>query len=169
LWEAASGQAVSEPLVGHSNRVTNLAFSPDGKVLVSASGDSTIRFWNVADGTPADDPLSSGSEQVWSVLQAPHGPDGVIALSGDGSIAWWNSAKDELLHPLLHTHLETEEMKGSADGSRLYLASTGPEALAVTPILAEWAQTACKIANRGLTKEEWALYMDGAPYDPACK
>ena len=37
-------------LVGHSNWVLSVAFSPDGKLLASGSGDSTVRLWEVATG-----------------------------------------------------------------------------------------------------------------------
>jgi WD40 repeat protein len=34
----------------HTNHVVGIAFSPDGKTLVSSSRDKTIRFWDVATG-----------------------------------------------------------------------------------------------------------------------
>jgi WD40 repeat protein len=169
LWDVASRQLVGEPLVGHSNRVMDLTFSPDGKVLASAGSDGTIRFWNVAEGTPAGAPLTSSSAQVWSVVQTPGEPEQITALSGDGSIAWWNAVDGELLRPLLRTGVETEEMKVAADGRKLYLASTGAEALAVTPVLGDWEQAACEMANRSLTEDEWTRYMYTLPYDPVCQ
>ena len=36
--------------VGHEDKVTSLAFSPDGKRLLSSSYDGTIRLWDVATG-----------------------------------------------------------------------------------------------------------------------
>ena len=37
-------------LAGHTNEVFTLAFSPDGQLLASGSGDTTIRLWEVASG-----------------------------------------------------------------------------------------------------------------------
>ena len=37
-------------LTGHSNWVTSVAYSPDGKHIVSGSYDSTVKVWNAATG-----------------------------------------------------------------------------------------------------------------------
>ncbi len=37
---------------GHTNSVTSVAWSPDGKRIASASADTTVRLWNVATGEP---------------------------------------------------------------------------------------------------------------------
>ena len=59
---------MAQPLTGHGNRVTDLAFSTDGKILTSASADSTVRYWSVDDGTPIGAPLTSSSQPVWADL-----------------------------------------------------------------------------------------------------
>jgi hypothetical protein len=33
---------------------------------------------------------------------------------------------------------------------------------------AAWAERACTLANRTLTREEWAEFLPGRNYDPAC-
>jgi WD40 repeat protein len=37
-------------LEGHEQTVYDLAYSPDGKTLASASGDRTVRLWDMSGG-----------------------------------------------------------------------------------------------------------------------
>jgi WD40 repeat protein len=49
LWELATGQTVHR-LTGHTGRVLRIAFSDDGRRIVSAGTDKTIRVWELATG-----------------------------------------------------------------------------------------------------------------------
>lgn len=49
LWDARR-ENVIELLTGHKNWVVSLAFSPDGRMLVSGAGDSTARVWSIPAG-----------------------------------------------------------------------------------------------------------------------
>jgi WD40 repeat protein len=46
----ASGLKRVTALTGHQDKVTDLAFSPDGKYIASASYDRTLRLWDVQAG-----------------------------------------------------------------------------------------------------------------------
>jgi WD40 repeat protein len=46
IWDASTHQTIVQ-LVGHSESVTSVAFFPDGKQIMSASYDGTIRVWDV--------------------------------------------------------------------------------------------------------------------------
>ena len=46
LWDIATGAPV-EILTGHTSFVTDIAYSPDGKKLLSGSQDKTLRLWTI--------------------------------------------------------------------------------------------------------------------------
>jgi WD40 repeat protein len=45
IWDPATGREKAS-LKGHKDLVSQIAFSPDGKLLASASWDGTLRFWH---------------------------------------------------------------------------------------------------------------------------
>lgn len=86
-------------LAGHKATVNSLCFSPDGKWLVSAAADSTIRTWDLPSGL-ALDTLACPAVPC-SVAFSPTADFLVSVHEGDrGLHLWWNRT---LLAPL---HLE---------------------------------------------------------------
>lgn len=69
LWDTAMGTR-QLTLDGHSAWITEVVFSPDGRLLVSASHDETVRIWNTLTGTHQQ-LLKSNGTFVLSIAFSP--------------------------------------------------------------------------------------------------
>jgi len=50
VWDATTREELTsakDGLYGHSDTITDIRFTPDGKLLISVSLDGTIRLWGV--------------------------------------------------------------------------------------------------------------------------
>ena len=51
LWEPAAGKAPLARMTGHMQLINQVTFSPDGRWIVSASFDKSVKLWDGLDGT----------------------------------------------------------------------------------------------------------------------
>jgi WD40 repeat protein len=84
-WGAGNGQRQLS-LKGHRDRITSVAYSPDGKRLASASEDQTIKIWEVSTGLEIT--MLHEDQPAFSLAFSP---DGLRLASGsvDGTVKLW--------------------------------------------------------------------------------
>ncbi|KAJ1308943.1 hypothetical protein OPQ81_004626 [Rhizoctonia solani] len=90
-------------LSGHTSRLRSTTFSPDGKLIVSASDDNTVRLWDAQNGSPTQNPFK---EHTGHVNSAVFSPDGTRIASGsrDHTILIWDTQNGRILAGPLEGH-----------------------------------------------------------------
>ncbi|MBN2533117.1 MAG: PD40 domain-containing protein [Spirochaetales bacterium] len=80
---------------GHSGSITAIAFSPDGKKLVSGGSDGTINIWEVSSGRL----ITYCKEQPAAIKAIALSPENNFFVSGsdDGAVAVWDLESGQLI------------------------------------------------------------------------
>jgi len=86
VWDAQTGARVMT-LRGHDAEIWSVAFSPNGKRIVSGSKDRTVRIWDAASGTQLLTVRQPRRRDGWTLPAARFSPDGkTIAVGGFGGV-----------------------------------------------------------------------------------
>jgi WD40 repeat protein len=87
LWDLAARRS-RELTPGHRARVVALAFSPDGRKLLTGSADRTAQLWDIETGTPLGNPLAHRGA-VWTVGFSPDGAT-LVTAGQEGKVRLWD-------------------------------------------------------------------------------
>ena len=79
----------------------SVAFSPDGKRIVSGSDDKTVRVWDAATGQPIGAPLTGHTGAVNSVAFSPDGKR-IVSGSDDKTVRVWDAATGQPIGAAAH-------------------------------------------------------------------
>ena len=87
LWEVATGKERGR-FVGHAGQINAVAFSSDGRLLATASDDSSIGIWDLASGKVVGH-LMGHNGPVYSVAFTPEG-HGLVSGGMDTTALVWD-------------------------------------------------------------------------------
>ncbi len=135
FWRLLYDQSIRN-FGGHSDAVSSVAFSPDGRSALSGSYDKTLKLWDVATGKE----IRTFAGHTGWVSSVAFSPDGQTALSGswDDTLKLWDVATGKELRTFAgHTDWVLSvafspdgrtALSGSEDGTlKLWDVATGKE------------------------------------------
>jgi WD40 repeat protein len=158
-WFTNMDQRIHGFAHGHTAAVYDVAFSPDGQTLASASRDGAVILRDVARRQPLGEPLRRHTNPVFGVAFSPDGQT-LASAGGGGTVILWDVARRQPLGDPLRRH--TDAVYGvafSPDGQTLASASRDRTVILWDTALQSWISRACAIVGRNFSLAEWRQYI----------
>ncbi len=97
------------------------SFSPNGRRVVTAFGDGTVRVWDAISGQP----ISATMKHSGPVNSAAFSPDGsrIVTAGNDGTARIWNADTGSPISPLLEHAGPLNRASFSPDGNYILTSS----------------------------------------------
>ncbi len=111
---------LTKTLTGHSEKVTSVVISPDGKTAVSGCADKTVKVWNLQKGKLIRT-IAGHSSEISSVAISPDGNFLAVGINDTprSNVKVWHLQTGKLIHTLLGHNKPVNVVSISPDGQIL--------------------------------------------------
>ena len=97
----------------------SVAYSPDGRHIISRSDDNTIRIWDAGTGAAVGSPLKGHTSLVHSVAYSPDGRH-IVSGSNDRTVRIWDAEASVIISDPLEGHMDwAQYIAPSPDGRHI--------------------------------------------------
>ncbi|MDQ1725908.1 MAG: hypothetical protein QOG52_2936 [Frankiaceae bacterium] len=172
--ELMSVTANGEPRELHAadDNTDAFAFSPDGSTLITTDTDGTAWKWTVATGSRAELGTASANAASAEMLGASYDPGGdtVATWAQDGSLQLWDAQTVRPIGPAIQRPGSGPVVSAAWEGNeRVDTLHADGRVRTLSVSATALVATACAVAGRTLSREEWAFYAPAIPYAPDCQ
>jgi WD40 repeat protein/DNA-binding SARP family transcriptional activator len=169
VFDASSGRVV-RTLADLGNETVSLAFAPRSGLLAAGTAGGTVELWDPASGKRLASPLLADSQAaITSIAFDSSGTRFATSGQGDGTIKIWFTDTLEQEGPRLEADPNASAAAAFEPGDGALLAVDGAGGAFTWPMsLSAWERRACSLADRNLTRAEWAQFVAGPRYTTVC-
>src|SRR5262249_55308582 len=121
LWSRFNAR---QTLLGHTRGLNGVAYSPDGKRIVTASSDNTAKVWDAGTGQVIFT-LAGHTQVIWGVACRPDGKR-IVTASEDKTAKVWDATTGRVIFTLEGHSNCLCGVAYSPDGKRILTASGSP-------------------------------------------
>ena len=182
LWEVNADAPNLAPVLlkGHTGQISSLAFSPDGRWLVTGGSynretqtlDYNTRLWDMRSDPPGQSPIVLAGHQGEIAAVAFSADSRWLATGGgDSTVRLWNlSGNDPGSSAVALTGHKGWISYLAFVGDDTWLVSvSGDETIRMWDMRMDaLVKLACTTAGRNLTHDEWEQYFRGQEYRVTC-
>jgi hypothetical protein len=122
VWYNGSASMKYSIPTGHKE-ISDIAFTPDGKYIISSGKDKSIKIWNFLDGRLFRE-IKGHTDEVVSLAVSSNG-NFIASASLDQTIKIWDSKNYNEINTFFHHRCEIFDLGISNDGK--YLATAGED------------------------------------------
>ena len=159
--------------------LTSVAFQPAGSLLALASDTGAVTLWDASEHEPPDGSCFLGAcppprfrlfQRSTSLRTVSYTADGRLLLTGatDGSVAVWDIDARRALGDPVPAHSDAVIGLGNLADGRVLSTDLDGETVVWDFAPAALIRTACRLAGRNLTTEEYHTDDVGSRYEPTC-
>jgi outer membrane protein assembly factor BamB len=157
LWDLVNDKLLRQ-FEGHTDRVTSVAFHPDGTTIVSGARDGTVRLWDVAGGQE----IRHFTGHATHILNVGFRADGkaVLSRAHDGTVRQWRIDTPEAMIAWTCTNRHVPELTA---GQRIHYGI--PDDLVLCPVqsLVRQARHQARAGNPEAAMETYTQALDLNP------
>ena len=165
LWDTDTGKRRATLVT--DREVWDIAFSPDGRTVVSADDAGNVTLWDVATATRRAT-LRGTRDPAVGVAFSRDGRTVAVRYS-DGSVVLWD-AVDRVLLGDVFTRKLVSAIAFTADGQ--YLAAGEGQAESQLDLedvrASSWRRLLCRMVSRDFTALEWKQFAPHQKQEPGC-